>query len=89
MIDLLAPMTLPIIITSLCLFVIIQLFFSLSAETKTPENVPWLGKDSRKIFAESRAHFSSFVDYRKWITDGYENVRIRVLSLSAVRAETY
>ena len=79
MIDLLEPVTSHLVITSILLFLATQLYISLSAETKTPENVPWLGKDPGKLFAETRAHFSSLKSLPKWLADGYENVSVNEL----------
>jgi cytochrome P450 len=33
--------------------------------------LPWVGKDPTKLFAETRAHLSSFSKVRQWLSEGY------------------
>jgi len=44
----------------------------LTYKPEFPPNVPWVGKDSSKFFAESRAMISSFNNARRWLAEGYE-----------------
>jgi hypothetical protein len=44
---------------------------------KFPSNVPWVGKDSSKLFAEGRTMISGFNNPRRWLAEGYEKVRPR------------
>jgi hypothetical protein len=57
------------------LFAIVSLVYSrVTAHNTTPKNLPWIGKEPGKLFAETRAHFSSFSNVRQWLNEGYEKV---------------
>jgi hypothetical protein len=57
------------------LFAVVSLVYSrVIARSTTPKNLPWIGKEPGKLFAETRAHFSSFSNVRQWLNEGYEKV---------------
>jgi hypothetical protein len=59
-------------------FVLLSVLYSLATSNdRLPETIPWIGKDCTKLFAETRAHFSSFSNVRQWLQAGYGKVRSR------------
>jgi hypothetical protein len=67
----------PAVIASLALFLFYALYASITSKSEVPSDLPWIGKDSSKLFAETRASFSSFGNVRKWLGEGYEKVSPR------------
>jgi hypothetical protein len=58
------------------LFVAISMLYSrLTAILPPPTELPWIGKCSNKMFAETRAHLTSFNNVRQWLNEGYNKVR--------------
>ncbi|RDI89562.1 hypothetical protein Vi05172_g121 [Venturia inaequalis] len=54
------------------LFVIVSTIYSrLTATLPPPSDLPWVGKDSSKTFAETRAHLASFSNVRQLLHEGY------------------
>lgn len=45
-----------------------------SSGQKYPNNLPWIGKDNTKLFAATRATFSSINNVNKWLSEGYQKV---------------
>ncbi|KAF2436506.1 cytochrome P450 [Tothia fuscella] len=43
----------------------------ITARKTTPKGLPWIGKSSG-LFAETRAHISSFNNVRQWLGEGYK-----------------
>lgn len=55
------------------LFILVSILHSyLTGEKEVPPSLPWIGKESNKLFAETRAHLASFTKVRQWLTEGYE-----------------
>ena len=73
--EVLELVTRPAVLISVFAFALVQLYKSLDAKSKTPLGVPWIGMDSRKVFAETRAHFSSFSNTKAWLHEGYLKVQ--------------
>ena len=63
------------------LFLLIShiLYAQLTYKTEIPSNLPWVGKNSSKLFAERRAAIQSFANTRKWLAEGYEKVYFKVV----------
>jgi hypothetical protein len=58
------------------LFAFISLLYSrITARRTTPKDVPWIGKPTG-LFAETRAHLSSFNNVRQWLGEGYKKVGV-------------
>jgi cytochrome P450 len=53
------------------LFLTISWIYSRHARPALPASLPWIGKDPHKLFAETRAHLSSFGRVRQWLNEGY------------------
>ena len=51
-----------------------SLYHRLSAVSRVPEGVPWIGKDSSKLFADTRAFLASFNAVKDWLAVGYDKV---------------
>ena len=81
MIDIIEHAARPAVIAPFVLFFIIQVFGALISTSKAPKNLPWVGKDTSKFFAETRAHLSSFKHGVKNLADGYEKVCLRFRSV--------
>jgi cytochrome P450 len=62
----------PLVFVPLVLVVASVIYSHLTAEEEIPHTLPWIGKESNKLFAETRAHFASFTKVRQWLTEGYE-----------------
>ena len=76
------------ILYPLC-FVVVAWFYSRVTSCKSlPEEIPWVGKDSRKLFAETRAHFTSFTKVRQWLGEGYAKVCLEMKCQSLMRVLT-
>lgn len=64
----------PALLLPIC-FVILSVLYSLAtASDSLPTTIPWIGKDPHKLFAETRAHLSSFTKVRQWLKAGYDKV---------------
>ena len=44
-----------------------------------PKGVPWIGKDTSKVFAGTRASIAGLKDVKKWLEAGYEQVFLHLL----------
>ncbi|TID17437.1 hypothetical protein E2P81_ATG08009 [Venturia nashicola] len=54
------------------LFVIVSTIYSrLTATLPPPSDLPWVGKNSSNMFAETRAHLTSFNNIRQLLHEGY------------------
>ena len=62
----------PLVFVPLLLVVISILYSQLTAKKEVPPELPWVGKESNKLFAGTRAHFLSFIKAQQWLTEGYE-----------------
>lgn len=57
------------------LFVIVSMLYSrFTAVLPPPSDLPWVGKASSTMFAETRAHLASFSNVRQLLHEGYNNV---------------
>lgn len=68
-------LTTPAVAIPLLVFSLYTLYTYLTSEPLIPAELPWIGKRSNKLFAETRAHFASFHNVRNWLAEGYEKVR--------------
>lgn len=64
----------PTVAIIVALLVTYSIYSRLMATAAVPAGVPWIGKDSSKLFAETRATFASFNNVREWLGEGYEKV---------------
>ena len=74
MIEIFDFLTRPAVLITLLGLLLVQVYRSLSSQSEIPPELPWIGKDSRKAFAETRAHFSSLTRLQYWLAEGYEKV---------------
>jgi hypothetical protein len=70
----------PFVWTPLLFIIISMLYSRLTARLPLPAELPWIGKNSTKIFAETRAHLTSFNNVRQWLNEGYNKVWSYVLN---------
>lgn len=56
----------------IALFVVYSIYTRLTSTSTVPSGLPWVGKDSNKRFADTRATLASFSNVREWLGDGYE-----------------
>jgi hypothetical protein len=57
------------------LFVVISMLYSrVTARLPPPAELPWIGKNPSKMFAETRAHLMSFNNVRQLLNEGYNKV---------------
>ena len=73
----------PLIAIPLLVLIASSLYNRLTALSKVPEGVPWVGKDPSKFFAGTRAFLASFTGVREWLASGYDKV-IRLSMLCQV-----
>jgi hypothetical protein len=65
------------IIFYLVSFILVSIIYSYATSCKSlPLSIPWIGKDSRKLFAETRAHLTSFTKVKQWLQEGYDKVGV-------------
>lgn len=64
----------PAIFLPLFFVTVSTVYTSLTARAPLPTCIPWIGKDSNRLFAETRAHLSSFTQVKQWLQEGYEKV---------------
>lgn len=43
-----------------------------------PKSLPWVGKPSKGLFSETRAHLKSFGDIRPLVVEGYAKVALPI-----------
>ena len=55
------------------LFVAISVYNRLT-KYNIPKGVPWIGKDTSKMFAGTRASIAGLKDVKKWLEAGYDQV---------------
>jgi hypothetical protein len=53
-------------------FIFYIAYGQLTYKPQIPSNIPWIGKDSSKLFAETRAMIPIFGNVRKWLAEGYK-----------------
>ena len=71
----------PAIAIPILLFIVCSVYNRLTAVSNIPKGVPWVGKDSSKLFADTRASLASFGSVTKWLEIGYETVHSPILCL--------
>lgn len=59
----------PILVLAVC-----SVYKRLTAVSLLPEGVPWVGRESSKLFADTRAILASFNRGREWLETGYNQV---------------
>ena len=69
------------ILYPMCFVVVAWLYSHVMSCKCLPSSLPWIGKDSSKWFAETRAHFASFTNVRQWLAEGYLKVRSQCCSV--------
>ena len=71
----------PAVALSLVLFVIFSICNRLTNVSTITGGVPWIGKDTSKTFAGTRASIAGFNYFRKWLENGYDKVLPHFLQL--------
>ena len=71
----------PAVAIPFLLFVIYSVYYRLTNVSNIPEGVPWIGKDTSKRFAGTKASIAGFSDVRKWLEAGYDKVSLHFLQL--------
>src|SRR6266498_1302995 len=69
-------LTNPAIAAPLIFFICYVIYSKATSKSPVPSDLPWIGRDSSKLFSETRAAFNSFSNFRKWLAEGYEKVRL-------------
>ena len=69
----------PAVAITFLLFVIFSVYNRLTNVSNIPRGVPWIGKDTSKMFAGTRASIAGFKDVRKWLEIGYDKVFLHFL----------
>ena len=69
----------PAITIPLFLLVIFSVYNRLTNVSVIPGGVPWIGKDTSKMFAGTRASIAGFNNVRKWLEVGYDKVILHFL----------
>ncbi|KAG8527722.1 uncharacterized protein KY384_007876 [Bacidia gigantensis] len=64
------PWTIVFLVVSL-----LQIYHKLTAKSKIPDGVPWVGRDSSRWFAGTRASLSSFGDTQQLLAQGYQKLQ--------------
>ena len=72
--ELIARLANPSVAGPLVLFIFYILYTQFTSKSTLPSDLPWIGKDSSKLFAETRASLRSFNNVRQWLGEGYEKV---------------
>jgi len=62
----------PLVFFPIILVIVSVIYSQCTAGEDLPHNLPWIGKESNRLFAETRAHFASFTKVRQWLNEGYE-----------------
>jgi len=65
----------PTVSLPIALLITYLVYNRLTAKTPVPEGLPWVGRDSSKLFSKSRAALLSLSNVRRWLKQGYEKVR--------------
>ena len=68
----------PAVIIPSLLFVIFSIYNRLT-KVEIPEGVPWIGKDTSKMFAGTRTSVAALKDVKKWLEVGYDQVFLQLL----------
>ena len=63
----------PSVAIPLLLFIIFSVYNRLTKHN-IPKGVPWIGKDTSKMFAGTRASIAGLKDVKKWLEVGYDQV---------------
>ncbi|KAL9135843.1 MAG: hypothetical protein Q9175_002948 [Cornicularia normoerica] len=61
----------PTVALPILLFVVFSVYNRLTAVSNIPAGLPWVGKDSSNLFANTRAKLASFTNVREWLEVGY------------------
>ena len=69
----------PTVAIPLLLLVIFFVYNRLTNVSNVPGGVPWIGKDTSKMFASTRASIAGFKNVRKWLEVGYHKVFLHFL----------
>ena len=72
--------TFPLILPALIIFCLFKLYGIPRRRRKTPEGVPWVGRNPNETFAETRVFVSALKATRTWLAEGYKKVRICLLA---------
>ena len=64
----------PAVTIPILLLVVCSVYNRLTAQSNIPEGIPWIGKDSSKLFAGTRTLLASFTSVREWLELGYHKV---------------
>lgn len=75
----------PAIAIPILAFVVCSVYKRLNAPSIIPQGVPWVGRDSSKLFADTRAFLSSFYGGKEWLEAGYEQVHPPLMFVSVLR----
>ena len=69
----------PAVAIPFLLLVIFSVYNRLTDVSNIPGGVPWIGKDTSKMFASTRASIAGFNSVRKWLEVGYDKVLLHFL----------
>ena len=61
------------------LLLIFSVYNRLANVSNIPRGVPWIGKDTSKMFAGIRASIAGFTNVGKWLEVGYDKVFLHFL----------
>ena len=64
-------LTSPLAITAFAVIGLAYALLSRFSSNGPLPNLPWIGKEDGKLFAEARASIASFTNSRKWLAEGY------------------
>lgn len=65
----------PLVWMPLLSIVISIIYYRITAKAPLPKSLPWIGEDSSKMFAGTRARLMSFNNVRQLLNEGYNKVR--------------
>ncbi|GAB7358573.1 hypothetical protein MBLNU230_g2633t2 [Neophaeotheca triangularis] len=61
----------PVVWAGVGVFVLLYIWQTVTAKSKVPPSLPWVGKQGDGLFSEVKATFASFNNVRKWLGEGY------------------
>lgn len=71
----------------IALSIVSLLYSRIKSASTLPSGLPWVGKDSSLLFADTRATFASFSNVRKWLGEGYEKACLLVNDVLCAEAD--
>ena len=71
---LLQPLSSPAVALPVLFLVLYSVYSRFTSVYIVPVGLPWVGKDSSKLFADTRATLASFGNVKEWLEIGYNKV---------------